>query len=186
MIIYIYIYIYALCVAGPLSLDRLSDAGGLGFESQTGRVTGYGLFAVPASATAASPAPTRLRYLITSLPHNSSLLDGRVNNKKPTSSPWRDKHPAIKGLRPPEHRAGEFRPEHRKTLSQTASKYTCICIIYVDVYVYMYIYIYTHICYIYIYIYIHTCVYIHMHAIVCVCVCVRVCMYVCMYVCNVM
>ena len=41
---------------------RLSDAGGLRFESQAGRVTG------------------------TSIP-----------------SLWRDKHPAIKGLRPPEH-----------------------------------------------------------------------------------
>ena len=40
------------------------------------------LFAVPASlATTASPAPTRLRYLITSLPHSSSLLDGRVKEQ---------------------------------------------------------------------------------------------------------
>ena len=41
------------------------------------------LFAVPASlATTTSPAPMRLRYLITSLPHNSSLLDGRVRRKR--------------------------------------------------------------------------------------------------------
>ena len=57
------------------------------------------LFAVPASlATTASPAPTRLRYLITSLPHNSSLLDGRVNKQKSIPSLWRDKHPEMKGL----------------------------------------------------------------------------------------
>ena len=53
---------------GPNSLvlkDRLSDAGGLGWECQTGRVTA------------------------TSVP-----------------SLWRDKHPAIKDLQPPEHHAG--------------------------------------------------------------------------------
>ena len=45
--------------------ERISDAGGLRFESQTGRVRG-----------------------------------------KSIPSLWRDKHPAIKGLRPPEHHAG--------------------------------------------------------------------------------
>ena len=54
--------------------DRLSDAGGLRFESQAGRVTGK---AIP--------------------------------------SLWREKHPAIKGLRPPEHHAGKFHPDHKKT-----------------------------------------------------------------------
>ena len=34
------------------------------------------------SITTASPAPTRLRYLITSLPHSSSLLDGRVSKQQ--------------------------------------------------------------------------------------------------------
>ena len=48
-----------------LASDRLSDAGGLGFESQTGLVMG-----------------------------------------KSIPSLWRDKHPAVKGLRPPEHHAG--------------------------------------------------------------------------------
>ena len=77
--IYIYIYIYIYTCITSLSLtcitslslyiyiymkDRLSDAEGLGFESQTGRVTG-----------------------------------------RPTPSLWRDKHPAIEGLRPPEHHA---------------------------------------------------------------------------------
>jgi len=48
-----------------LAKDGFSDAGGLGFESCTGRITG-----------------------------------------KPIPSLWRDRHPAIKGLRPPEHCAG--------------------------------------------------------------------------------
>ena len=34
---------------------------------------------------------------------------GRVTGK-PAPSLWRDKHPAIKGLRPPESRAGQFHP----------------------------------------------------------------------------
>ena len=37
---------------------------------------------------------------------------------KSTPSPWRDKHPAIKGLRPPEQHAGQLHPDHKKTLSQ--------------------------------------------------------------------
>ena len=53
---------------------RLSDAGGLRFESQAGQLTG-----------------------------------------KSTPSLWRDKHPAIKGLRPPEHHAGKFHLDHKKT-----------------------------------------------------------------------
>ena len=57
--------------------DRISDAGGPRFESQTGRVTG-----------------------------------------KPTTSLWRDKHPAIKGLRPPEHQAGKFRQDQTTPPSQ--------------------------------------------------------------------
>ena len=38
---------------------------------------------------------------------------GRVTGK-PTPSLWRDKHPAIKGLRPPEHHAGRFHPDQQK------------------------------------------------------------------------
>ena len=53
---------------------RLSDAGGLGFESQTGRATG-----------------------------------------KSIPSLWRDKHAAIKSLRPPELHAGKSHPDHKKT-----------------------------------------------------------------------
>lgn len=49
-----------------------SDAGGLGFESQTGRVRGR------------------------SIP-----------------SLWRDRRPAIKGLRPSEHHAGQIHPDHQ-------------------------------------------------------------------------
>ena len=37
---------------------------------------------------------------------------GRVTGK-PTPSLWRDKHPAIKGLRPPEHHAGKFRQDQQ-------------------------------------------------------------------------
>ena len=37
---------------------------------------------------------------------------GRVTGK-PTPSLWRDKHPAIKGLRPPEHHAGKFRQDQK-------------------------------------------------------------------------
>jgi hypothetical protein len=37
---------------------------------------------------------------------------GRVVGKS-IPSLWRDEHPAIKGLRPPEHRAGRFHPDHR-------------------------------------------------------------------------
>ena len=54
---------------------RLSDAGGLRFESQAGRVTG-----------------------------------------KSIPSLWRDRHSAIKGLRPPEHYAGKFHPDHKRRL----------------------------------------------------------------------
>ena len=52
------------------------------------------VFAVPASlTTTASLAPTRLRHLITSLPHNSSLLEGRVEKTTKNNIPslWRDK-----------------------------------------------------------------------------------------------
>ena len=45
----------------------------------------YSIILYNSSATTASPAPTRLRYFITSLPHNSSLLDGRVNKKQQNS-----------------------------------------------------------------------------------------------------
>ena len=78
---------------------RLSDAGGLKFESQAGRVTGQ------------------------SIP-----------------SLWRDKHPAIKGLRPPEHHAGKFLPGPNKTTpSQTHNRNNISCI-----YIYMYSYVYIH------------------------------------------
>ena len=53
------------CTDSSVAKDRLSDAGGPRFESQTGRVT-----------------------------------------DKSTPSLWRDEHPAIKGLQPPEHHAG--------------------------------------------------------------------------------
>ena len=43
---------------------------------------------------------------------------GRVTGK-PTPSLWRDKHPAIKGLRPPEHHAGKFRQDQKTPPSQT-------------------------------------------------------------------
>ena len=39
---------------------------------------------------------------------------GRVTGK-PTPSLWRDKHPAIKGLRPPEHHAGKFQQDQKET-----------------------------------------------------------------------
>ena len=71
-----YVRSYATCLFPQLSLslsctcssvakDRLSDAGGPRFDSQTGRVRG-----------------------------------------KSTPSLWRDKHPVIQGLWPPEHHAG--------------------------------------------------------------------------------
>ena len=41
-------------------------------------------------------------------------LAGRVTGKS-TPSIWRDKHPAIKGLQPPEHQAGKFHPDHKLT-----------------------------------------------------------------------
>ena len=65
-----------LGVVAPMSQlvkGRLSDAGGLGFESQAGRVLG-----------------------------------------RPIPSLWGDRHPAIKGLQPPEHHAGQFHPDHEK------------------------------------------------------------------------
>ena len=64
---------YVVAPIAQLVKGRLSDAGGLRFESQAGRVTG-----------------------------------------KSIPSLWRDKHPAIKGLRPPEHHAGKFHPDHKK------------------------------------------------------------------------
>ena len=67
----------ALAISGSSSsIGRRigSDAGGLGFEFQTGRSTG-----------------------------------------KSTPSLWRDMHPAIKGLRPPEHHEGKSHPEHNET-----------------------------------------------------------------------
>ena len=83
-----------------LAKDRHSDAGGPGFESQAGRVTG-----------------------------------------KSTPSLWRDKHPAIKGLRPPEHHAGQFLPDQIKS-SQSKKNITMLscydvlscmsCIIYAE------------------------------------------------------
>ena len=32
---------------------------------------------------------------------------------------WRDKHPAIKGLRPPEHHAGKFRQDQKDSSEST-------------------------------------------------------------------
>ena len=64
-----------------LAKDRLSDAGGLRFESQTGLVTGKSI-----------------RIL------------------------WRDTHPAIKGLRPPEHHAGQCHPDRNKTPTSQTKK----------------------------------------------------------------
>ena len=46
---------------------------------------------------------------------------GRVTGK-PTPSLWRDKHPAIKGLRPPEHHAGKFRQDQKTPPSQKKEK----------------------------------------------------------------
>ena len=46
---------------------------------------------------------------------------GRVTGK-PTPSLWRDKHPAIKGLRPPEHHAGKFRQDQKRLLRVTKTK----------------------------------------------------------------
>ena len=37
---------------------------------------------------------------------------------------WRDKHPAIKGLRPPEHHAGQFHADHKKTPPSKKEKHT--------------------------------------------------------------
>ena len=62
------------CTNSSVAKDRLSDAGGPRFDSQTGPVTG-----------------------------------------KPIPSLWGDKHPAIKGLWPPEHHVGKFHPDHKKT-----------------------------------------------------------------------
>ena len=70
---------YGFLLIALLPKDRLSDAGGLGFESQTGWVTG-----------------------------------------KFTPSLWRDQHPAIKGLRPPEHHAGQFHPDQETARSQAS------------------------------------------------------------------
>ena len=39
---------------------------------------------------------------------------GRVTGESAPSL-WRDRHPAIKGLRPPGHHAGKFHPDHEKT-----------------------------------------------------------------------
>ena len=61
---------------------RLSDAGGLRFESQTGRVAG-----------------------------------------KSIPSLWREKHPAIKGLRPPEHHAGHFHPDQQDSSESRQTKH---------------------------------------------------------------
>ena len=78
---YIYIYIYICTFAGQTRIG--SDAGGLGFEFQTGRVRG-----------------------------------------KSIASLWRDKHPAIKGLEPPEHHAGQFHPDQKySSESKTTNNY---------------------------------------------------------------
>ena len=80
MYIYIYIYIHTytcFTLVAPIAQVvkvRISDAGGLRFESQAGRVTG-----------------------------------------KSIPSLWREKHPAIKGPRPPEHPAGKFHLDHINT-----------------------------------------------------------------------
>ena len=41
---------------------------------------------------------------------NDEILQLRVSQLQ---SLWRDKHPAIKGLRPPEHQAGKFRQDQK-------------------------------------------------------------------------
>ena len=69
-----------------MAKGRLSDAGGLGFESQTGWATG-----------------------------------------KSSPRPWRDKHPAIKGLRPPEHHAGQLRLDRIEDLRVTDKRRMNVC-----------------------------------------------------------
>ena len=44
---------------------------------------------------------------------------------------WRDDHPAIKGLRPPEHHAGKFRQDHNDSSESKQTKTIIIIIIIV-------------------------------------------------------
>jgi len=77
---------------------------------------------------------------------------------------WRDKHPPIKGLRPPEHHAGRFHADQQDP-SETEADIIYIYIyiiyiyirihVYIYIYMYIYIYIYTHIVHIYIYTHIY-------------------------------
>ena len=89
------------------------------FESQTGRVAGK-------SAPTDSPAPTRLHYLITSLPHNSSLLDGRVKRRSRLQASG--EAPCNQG--PPASRAPHraFHPDRKRLarVKQQQLQYRCL------------------------------------------------------------
>ena len=77
---------------------------------------------------------------------------GRVTGKS-IPSLWRDRHPATKGLRPPEHDSGHS-IRTKKTPPNSTNMYVCM---YVRMYVCMNVCIYI---YIYIYIYVYTCMYV--------------------------
>ena len=76
----------------------------------------------------------------------------RLGGLRVSPSLWRDNHPAIKGLPPPEHHAGKFHLDHKKTppiqKHQMNNEYVY------GIYIYIYIYIHTHVhTYTYIYTY---------------------------------
>ena len=59
------------------------------------------------------------------LPRRALACQVNKNNHVPSGSPhqdlWRDRHPAIQGLRPPEHHAGKFHPDKTKATKQRQS-----------------------------------------------------------------
>ena len=79
---------------------------GLGFESQTGQVTGK-----------STHAPALRNHLITSQQLAVRRTCKRTANQFP--SLWRDRHPAVKGLRPPERHAGHLLGTEKTPPSQT-------------------------------------------------------------------
>ena len=59
-----------------------------------------------------------VRIWLKSSSNSKDLTQKRVRGR-PIPSPWREKYPAIKGLRPPERRAGQFHPDHEDSSEST-------------------------------------------------------------------
>ena len=121
---------------------RLSDAGGPLFESQTGRVRGKSTPSLNNSSNATNNTNNNSSNHSNTNDTNANTTnsnDNTTNNNTTTITTthdnlWRDKHPAVKGLRTPEHHSGKSPLDQENELRVSLSLSLSLCV---------YIYIYT-------------------------------------------